>query len=100
VGVTNGVSIVERKAILKEVYEREIPPVFTPNYLAEWGAPGSSARLKKMAETLAAFARNAKRRGEVELDVAISDWEDDLRFLYDKYYVRRYFFQWPKVKLL
>ena len=55
----------------------------------------AAARLKKMAETIAALARNAKRRNNASLDQAIRDWEHDLSFLYHTYYVGHFGFGWP-----
>ena len=45
-----------------------------------------------MAESLAAFARTAKRHDEDRFDEAIRHWEQDLEFLHDGYYVGRFGF--------
>lgn len=95
VGRTNGLHSNVRRAILCEVFERHLPPVFPAEYLGQWGQPNTAARLKKMAETLAAFVRNAKRRDSISLDDAIRDWENDLEFLYHRYYVGKFRFAWP-----
>jgi hypothetical protein len=63
--------------------------------MAEWGAPSTGPRLRKMVESLAAFARNAKRRDARRLSVAIAEWESDLDYLKRTYYVGRYDFVWP-----
>jgi hypothetical protein len=39
----------------------------------EWGSRGSGRRLKKMAYTIAALTRNAKRRG-LQMAEAVSEW--------------------------
>lgn len=57
-------------------------------------------RLKKMAESIAAFARNAKRKRTSVLDDAVVDWEADLRFLFETYYVGKFRFEWPSISLL
>ena len=48
-----------------------------------------------MAESIAAFARNAKRRRQINLNDAIGEWEADLEFLYEEYYVGHFHFAWP-----
>ena len=64
----------------------------------EWGMPYSPKRLQKMANSIASFARNAKRRHDTKMDNAISEWETDLRFLYEKFYVGRFGFGWPSTR--
>jgi hypothetical protein len=49
-----------------------------------------------MAETIAALARNAKRRADVGMEGAIEDWEDDLDFLFRAFYRGRFRFGWPR----
>ena len=95
VGRTKGLPSLTRRAILGRVFVGVIPPVFPREYTAEWGTPASSARLRKLAESIAAFARHAKRRNQTVLDDAIRDWESDLQFLYDEYYLGRFRFTWP-----
>lgn len=99
VGRTNGQSPAVRRAILRRVFEGVLPPVFPPTYMAEWSEPGSATRLKKLAETIAAMARLFKRRHDSRFDDAISDWEADLRFLYDEFYVGRFKFAWPSARV-
>jgi hypothetical protein len=62
--------------------------------VAEWSRAGTSFRLRKLAETLGEYARNAKRRQEVNLDSAIADWEEDLEFLFHKFHRGRFGFGW------
>lgn len=95
VGKSSDLSSPLREAILGRVFGGEIPPAFAQSYLAEWGVPASSMRLRKMAESIASFARNAKRRRDERLDQAIEDWEHDLQFLHDEYYIGRFRFAWP-----
>lgn len=99
VGNTNGLPLCLRRAILSRLLDGQIPPVFPLAYVAEWGEPATPKRLKKLAESLAAFARNAKRRQDERMSEAIRDWEADLRFLYDKYYVGRFHFGWPSADI-
>jgi hypothetical protein len=95
VGSTNGRTTKVREAILSQVFEGVLPPSFPINYMNQWGRPGTPARLQKLAETVAAFARNAKRRDDTKLMAAIRDWEKDLEFLCQSYYVGRFHFAWP-----
>lgn len=99
VGKTNGEPAPVRRAILDRVFGAFLPPVFPKDYMDAWGVPKSAARLKKMAESLAAFTRNAKRRDADSLDEAIRQWEADLEYLHDKYYVGRFHFGWPSAAL-
>jgi hypothetical protein len=84
-----------RKQMLSAIFRCVVPPVFPPNYVAEWSSPGSPLRLRKMARTIAAFTRNAKRRRDAQMSEAIRDWERDLDFLHDEYYVGEFGFEWP-----
>jgi hypothetical protein len=95
VGSTDGVAQHVRLRILDEVFSGPIPPAFPDEYLDEWSSPGSAARLQKMAETIAALTRNAKRRRDSKLMYAIRDWERDLEYLYYQYYVGHFRFIWP-----
>ena len=95
VGHTDGEPERVRERILGEVFAGPIPPVFPDSYLDEWGDPSSAARLRKMAEAIAAFTRNAKRKRGSRMQAAIKDWERDLEFLYNEYYVGHFGFAWP-----
>ena len=99
VGSTNGLSSNLRCRILEQIFEGALPPVFPHSYLDQWGEAGSAARLQKMAEAIAAFARNAKRRRSDSLWGAIRDWESDLSFLYEQFYVGHFHFAWPETTL-
>ncbi|MBV7410866.1 hypothetical protein [Maritimibacter sp. DP1N21-5] len=99
VGSTGGRSTPVRRRILEEIFEGSLPPVFEPQYMAKWGPPESPLRLQQMAETLASFARNSKRRLQPNMAGAIRDWEADLYFLYEQYYLDRFHFGWPSSDL-
>ncbi|MFV3332642.1 hypothetical protein ACNFIA_17020 [Pseudomonas sp. NY15437] len=60
---------------------------FSATYLREWGAPGGLVRLLKMANTIAALCRNAKRKPG-NFGAAIDDWESDLKHLHDTHFVQ------------
>jgi hypothetical protein len=85
-----------RWQILAYIFECHLPPLNGPAYYSQWGSPLTASRLNKMADTLASFTRNAKRR-DASFEKAIEDWECDLNFLYEKYYVGTFHFAWPTV---
>lgn len=89
----------ERQHILDYVYNEPVPNVISPAYMAEWGAARTGIRLRKTAESIAAFTRNAKRRRGIDLALSIQEWEEDLRYLKPKYYDGRYDFGWPITSL-
>ncbi|PMO64129.1 hypothetical protein BCT04_14555 [Vibrio breoganii] len=94
----SGLAISIRAELLTNVYVQQLPHVTSQSYVDEWGAPESSRRLQKMAESLAAFARNAKRK-DADMSYAIRDWEHDLAWLKDQYYLKhKYTWSWPAVK--
>ncbi|MFA0323229.1 hypothetical protein AB4519_02385, partial [Vibrio splendidus] len=94
----NGLMTASRQRLLKHVYMQVLPYIESKSYVAEWGDPKSGSRLKKMAETLAAFARNAKRQ-KIDKSIAISEWEQDLAWLKDEYYLKhKYTWVWPIIK--
>lgn len=95
VGRTRGEVASVRRATLDRVFAGHLPPVFPEDYMRSWADPGTSARLHKIAEAIAAFCRNAKRNDPEKLRDAIRDWESDLRYLYDVYYVAKFHFGWP-----
>lgn len=64
-------------------------------YMRKWSAPDTGTRLRKIAEGLATFARNAKRRRNPNLTEAIRQWNDDLEDLRRAHYVGRSDFAWP-----
>lgn len=58
---TNGIGQHRRKEILDAAFNSILPNVNTRNYMEEWGSPDTAKRLRKIAESIAAFIRNAKR---------------------------------------
>jgi len=91
----HGPSTAKRHDILRHCYLRgRVPSVFPDWYIEEWGTPASSVRLRKIAESIAAFCRNHKRLPSPSR-VAIEDWELDLAWLYDNFYKGNYQFAWP-----
>ena len=90
VGEDKALSADTRHNILSRAYEKNIPivPGQSPGYMLEWGRPGTAQRLEKIANCLAAFARNAKHRTDSDkLIYCIEKWESDLQYLKQKYYI-------------
>jgi hypothetical protein len=96
VGSTSELRADDRRLLLTRFFGMYLPPLNGPRYLAEWDVPTSPGRLQKMAECIAAFTRNAKRRRNAVFQLAIEQWEDDLNFLYQAFYVGRFRFDWPQ----
>lgn len=94
VGVS-GLGAPQRQGLLDFVYSSDLPLVNSREYMDQWGRPRSTERLKKIAVSIATFARNSKRCATYRHAVAISEWEADLDYLRLTYYVGRYDFPWP-----
>jgi hypothetical protein len=95
VGTTQGVDDQVRRQILNAAFASVLPPVNDRQYLREWAGPSSAPRLRRLANEIARFARNAKRKRSANMESAISDWEDDLQYLYRQFYVGKFGFGWP-----
>jgi len=96
VGKTYGKPKVVRLQLLDYVLFNDLPRVVSLEYMNEWGKPETTLRLKKLANTLAALTRNAKRNNLSGYRFAIEDWESDLLYLYDSYYSQKLQFNWPE----
>ena len=83
-----------RREILDCVFHNKLPNVNSLKYMQEWGHPKTPARLKKMANAIAAFTRLSKNKSN-DYGQAIDDWETDLDYLYKAYYVDKFNFAWP-----
>jgi hypothetical protein len=92
-----GLPTTTRRAILADAYLGNLPTVNNPVYMADWGDPVCGPRLRKIAESLAAFCRNQKRKdGPHFQSAAVADWESDLAYLKGTYYDGVYDFPWPR----
>lgn len=98
VGATNGATDFARRRILDAVFACVLPPINDPNYIRDWGKAGSAARLKRLANEIARFAQNGKRKRSADMSSAVADWEADLLYLYREYYVGKFGFGWPQIK--
>jgi hypothetical protein len=100
VGATKGKLRTQRQTILAKVFGLNEIPNFAPSeFVDKWGTTKSSKRLKKMAYSIAAFSKNAKRKRRSIMTCAIENWEDDLSWLKIQYYDGRFDkeFDWPKI---
>jgi hypothetical protein len=77
----NGLPESERWEILDTIFLRPLLQMDNAAYLSEWGEPKSAKRLQKLAESIAAFTRNAKRRNRGSFSKAIQDWETESLFI-------------------
>jgi hypothetical protein len=89
-----GIGEGKRRDILSDVYEQELLLLCGHPQQEQWGPPKSAKRLQKLANVIASFVRNAKRKRNPP-HVAISEWESDLRYLKRSYYTGIYDFLWP-----
>ncbi len=92
----HGIRRAERIDILNSVFLYSLVPIKDSSYEKEWGEPKTAQRLKKIADSIAAFTRNAKRRNRENFSQAIQDWESDLAYLKRRYYDDTFSFTWPR----
>lgn len=86
----------ERRAILRRILEDpKLPEFNSPVYIAKWGKARSAVRLRKLANSIATFCRNGKRRRTNPPKKAIAHWEEDLAWLNKEFYSGRFAFEWP-----
>jgi hypothetical protein len=96
VGKVSDLTPQRRRAILTYVLKGVLPQVNDRHYMKDWGKPNTGRRLRKLANSLASFARNARRKRGKNWRQAINDWEADLEFLRTRYYDRRHRdWKWP-----
>jgi len=96
-----------RRCFLDCVFRHELPNVNSDEYMREFAIPQSPKRLHRMANFLVAMARNYKRNEHADYSQAIADYESDLEYLYDNYYVGVFHFDrhpenaghfdWPQI---
>jgi hypothetical protein len=99
VGKSSTLTPNERRQLLSDVFRGELPLFVEEYFPGEYGGLGSEERLKKIANAIAAFTRNAKRNDRKKYSFAIEDWEDDLEYLKEAYYDPGAFnFPWPAIE--
>jgi hypothetical protein len=93
----NGRSEIIRQKILEDCFRDPFLDGLEANYRKEWADALTWGRLKKIAFSIATFARNAKRNDPVSFAKAINEWETDLRWLKTTFYNGRFDgrFAWP-----
>ena len=96
VGKTRGMPTAERREFLDTYFRNKLPAVVERHHGNDYGDPGSEVRLRKIANVIATNCRNAKRRNSDSYRYAIADWETDLRYLKDSYYIAGSF-PWPSI---
>lgn len=96
VGKSTELMAVERHYLLSKIFMAGLPPLNDIRYFKSWAIPGSAARLRKMAESIASLAKSRKGRSAGDWSVAIAHWEQDLKYLHDEHYVGKFDFLWPR----
>lgn len=84
----------QRRDILERVMESTLPKIISPEYIADWGEPRSQQRLRKLADSLAAFRSDRERKVKTSNDEAIRDWTDDLQYLKETYWDKSWEWRW------
>jgi hypothetical protein len=94
----NGSKKSQRYLALERALTENLPHgIFDNYYIMQWGNPNTAKRLQKMANNIATFCRNMKRRNNPNDQDAIDDWESDLNWLKTNFYQKsRYEFEWPE----
>lgn len=97
VGVTSGLTQAKRRNILHRIFTGHLifPADFSSTERLEWGQPGSSQRLQKIAQQI---AKNIHLQGgRLGHDsTAVTQWRSDLDWLKAEYYDgKRLRFRWP-----
>ena len=95
VGYSSLLSVEKRREILSFVFEADLGNV-PKNLTKGYGRDGSAQRLRKIAYTVASFVKSAKKKSFMDYSQAIDDWESDLLYLHEKYYVNLFGFKWPE----
>jgi hypothetical protein len=97
VGKVSTLTQERRRRVLDYVFLGAIPQVNDRQYMRTWGQPNTAMRLRKLANSLATFTRNARRKQGKNFAQAIAEWEEDLAYLKQRYYDRRpRDWKWPK----
>lgn len=99
VGIREGLPDDVRRRLLDQMFERVLPPLFPRWYMDKWGIRGTAPRLRTLAYTIAQLTKLLKHKRDDRMEAAIRDYEDDLAYLYEKYYVGRFHFDWPSTSI-
>jgi hypothetical protein len=83
-----------RRQILKEAYLGKIPWTESDEYMKAWGRAQTRRRLWRISHHLAMLIKKARRKDN--MNEAINHWEQDLNWLYRKFYLANGMdFKWP-----
>jgi hypothetical protein len=93
VGISNGQPLSNRRSLLEKAYQGKIPNVEDAHYMEEWGTPGHSKRLWRIAHHIAWLIRS--RRSNPSMRHAVRDWKNDLDWMEGQFYAKRMRFKWP-----
>ena len=80
----DGIIYTKRRLLLDRVINGILPFCGSPSYMAEWGEPKTKQRFKKLRDVLNQLI--IKNRNFPEMDVAVGDWSEDLKYIKDKWY--------------
>ena len=80
----DGIIYTKRRLILDRLINGILPFCGSPSYMAEWGEPKSKQRFKKLRDVLNQLI--FKNKNFPEMDVAVGDWSEDLKYIKDKWH--------------
>jgi hypothetical protein len=86
VGKSSSLTEAGRRTFLDYFFRNPLPAIVSQYHDDNYGEPGSEKRLQKMANVIAANCRNFKKNDRDRYEVAISDYEQDMAYLKQKYY--------------
>jgi hypothetical protein len=96
----SGISKRKRHSVLVYAFNGRLPSVGSADYMSEWAKPKSGKRLKKMADSLASFARNGQSNERQDMSKAVRQWIEDLAWLKPEFYDGKFDkkFRWPSAR--
>lgn len=100
VGRVRGIAPAQRQEILDYVFRGELPLIESESYMARWGAPSSSERLREIASSIVRFAQRARGRIQHDLEDALQEWAHDRAYLWRRYYDKhrsQHRWTWPRI---
>ena len=77
----------QRQKLLALIFEADLPPVLSPEYILEWGQPSSKQRLRKLSRVLRGLVSSKSKQvpNKKSLKRAVDHWKDDLSFLAQRF---------------
>jgi hypothetical protein len=83
----NGLFPNERHEILRRTFRVQLVSTSgaASDYIAEWGGRCTLARFEKMDRVLGGLAANAARKAKLDMSEAITDWNEDQKWLRSHY---------------